>query len=48
MAVVVMKPTAAVGYITLDKPPANSYDKEFMEEFGAAVDAAAADDSIKA
>jgi enoyl-CoA hydratase/carnithine racemase len=38
----------AVGYITLDKPPANSYDKDFMEEMGAAVDAAAADDAVKA
>src|SRR4051812_10717081 len=38
----------AVGYITLDKPPANSYDKAFMDEFGAAVDAAAADDAVKA
>jgi enoyl-CoA hydratase/carnithine racemase len=38
----------AVGYITLDKPPANSYDKDFMEEFGTAVDSAAADDAVKA
>jgi enoyl-CoA hydratase/carnithine racemase len=37
-----------VGFITLDKPPANSYDFDFMEEMGAAVDAAAADDSVKA
>jgi enoyl-CoA hydratase/carnithine racemase len=37
-----------VGYITLDKPPANSYDKAFMEELSAAVDAAAADDAVKA
>ena len=37
----------AIGYITLDKPPANSYDKDFMEELGAAVDAAAADDDVK-
>src|SRR3954453_21145410 len=37
----------AVGYITLDKPPANSYDKDFMEELGAAVDTAASDDSVK-
>ena len=37
----------AIGYITLDKPPANSYDKDFMEELGAAVDAAAADDNVK-
>ena len=37
-----------LGYVTLDKPPANSYDKAFMDELGAAVDAAAADDSVKA
>src|SRR3954449_5644158 len=36
-------PDGAVGYITLDKPPAKSYDKGFMDEFGGAVDAAAAD-----
>jgi enoyl-CoA hydratase/carnithine racemase len=36
-----------IGYITLDKPPANSYDKAFMEEFAAAVDAAAADAGVK-
>src|SRR3954471_10661161 len=38
----------AVGYITLDKPPANSYDRAFMEEFSSAVDEAAADASAKA
>jgi enoyl-CoA hydratase/carnithine racemase len=37
----------AVGFITLDKPPANSYDFDFMEEMGAAVDAAAADAAVK-
>ena len=37
----------ALGYITLDKPPANSYDKDFMEELGAAVDTAGSDDSVK-
>ena len=37
----------AIGYITLDKPPANSYDKEYMDELGAAVDAARDDDSAK-
>jgi enoyl-CoA hydratase/carnithine racemase len=44
---VALEPDGAVGYITLDKPPANSYDKDFMEELGAAVDAAAIDDAIK-
>src|SRR6201999_1878096 len=38
----------AVGFITLDKPPANSYDRGFMEEMSAAVDEAAADGSVKA
>jgi enoyl-CoA hydratase/carnithine racemase len=38
---------APVGYITLDKPPANSYDFDFMDEMGAAVDAAAGDDAVK-
>jgi enoyl-CoA hydratase/carnithine racemase len=33
----------AVGFITLDKPPANSYDKAYMEEFKVAVDSAASD-----
>jgi enoyl-CoA hydratase/carnithine racemase len=38
---------ATVGYITLDRPPANSYDFDFMDELGEAVDAAAADDAVK-
>ncbi len=36
-----------VGFITLDKPPANSYDKAFTEELGEAIVAAAADDAAK-
>ena len=32
-----------VGTITLDNPPANSYDLEMVTELGAAIDAAAAD-----
>ena len=43
----VSSPTARVGYITLDKPPANSYDKDFMDELGAAIDAAASDAGVK-
>jgi enoyl-CoA hydratase/carnithine racemase len=31
-----------LGFITLDKPPANSYDLDFMSEFSSAVDEAAA------
>jgi enoyl-CoA hydratase/carnithine racemase len=37
-----------VGYITLNKPPANSYDYSFMEELGESVDAAAGDDGARA
>src|SRR3954464_8894134 len=43
---VTYSPEGGVGYITLDKPPANSYDKDFMDELGAAVDAAASDAAI--
>ncbi|TCJ14859.1 enoyl-CoA hydratase/isomerase family protein [Rubrobacter taiwanensis] len=32
-----------VGFVTLDRPPANSYDYEFMRELGESVRAAAAD-----
>jgi len=37
-----------VGFITLNNPPANSYDLAFMEDLGEAVDAAAADDGARA
>ena len=36
-----------IGTITLDKPPANSYDLEYVQELGEAVQAAAADDDVK-
>ncbi len=35
------------GRILLDKPPANSYEIEFMQEFGAAVEAASADTDVR-
>jgi enoyl-CoA hydratase/carnithine racemase len=38
---------AGIGTITLDKPPANSYDLEYVQELGEAVAAAAADDGVK-
>src|SRR5213594_2069023 len=38
----------AIGHIVLDRPPANSYDREFMEELDAAIEAARSDDGIKA
>ena len=37
----------AIGVVTLDKPPANSYDLEFIEELANAVRAAADDDGVK-
>jgi enoyl-CoA hydratase/carnithine racemase len=36
-----------IGVVTLDKPPANSYDLAFIEELGEAVGAAASDDAVK-
>src|SRR2546421_2749496 len=37
----------SIGHIVLDRPPANSYDKTFMEELEAAIDEAAHDDAVK-
>src|SRR6187200_2951220 len=37
----------AIGHITLDKPPANSYDRQFQEELAAAVEEAGGDDVVK-
>jgi enoyl-CoA hydratase/carnithine racemase len=37
-----------VGYITLNNPPANSYDLSFMQELGECVDAAAGDEGARA
>ena len=36
----------AVGILTLDKPPVNSYDMAYMQDLDAAIDEAASDDSI--
>jgi enoyl-CoA hydratase/carnithine racemase len=36
-----------IGTILLDKPPANSYDLEYVQELGAAVEAAAGDDDVR-
>ncbi len=38
---------APIGYITLNRPPANSYDYNFMDELGRAVAAAADDPEVK-
>jgi enoyl-CoA hydratase/carnithine racemase len=37
---------AGIGTITLDKPPANSYDLEYIQELGEAVEEAASDDDV--
>jgi enoyl-CoA hydratase/carnithine racemase len=42
------QPDGGVGYITLNKPPANSYDHAFISELGEAVNAAAGDDQVAA
>ncbi len=36
-----------LGLITLDKPPANSYDLDFMRDLNAAIDGVGMDDDIK-
>lgn len=36
-----------IGLITLDRPPANSYEIEFMRQLGAAIDGANADDAVR-
>jgi enoyl-CoA hydratase/carnithine racemase len=38
----------SIGHVVLDRPPANSYDKSFMDELDAAIDEARRDDAVKA
>src|SRR2546425_5353847 len=38
----------SIGHIVLDRPPANSYDKGFMEELDASIEEARGDDTVKA
>src|SRR6266487_3626573 len=38
----------SIGHIVLDRPPANSYDKTFMEELDAAIEETLRDDAVKA
>src|SRR5882672_6777868 len=38
----------SIGHIVLDRPPANSYDKAFMDELDAAIEEAGRDDTVKA
>src|SRR5436309_4222061 len=37
----------AIGHIILDRPPANSYDRAFMEELDAAIESARSDDAVR-
>jgi enoyl-CoA hydratase/carnithine racemase len=47
-AVVIFSKTETTGTITLNRPPANSYDIHFMQELDAAIDAADGDPQVKA
>ena len=38
----------SIGHVVLDRPPANSYDKAFMDELDAAIEEARRDDGVKA
>src|SRR5437867_5190114 len=38
----------SVGHIVLDRPPANTYDKSFLDELDAAIEEARRDDAVKA
>jgi enoyl-CoA hydratase/carnithine racemase len=37
----------AIGHIILDRPPANSYDRAFMEELDAAIESARSDEQVR-
>jgi enoyl-CoA hydratase/carnithine racemase len=38
----------AIGHIVLDRPPANSYDRAFMDELAGAIESARNDDGVRA
>jgi len=38
----------AIGHIVLDRPPANSYDRAFLDELDAAIESAKSDSAVKA
>ena len=48
MPVVRLEKTDAVGHIVLDRPPANSYDKAFLDDLSLAIDEVRFDAAIKA
>jgi len=48
MAVVRLEKQDAVGHIVLDRPPANTYDKAFLDDLSAAIDEARFDPAVRA
>lgn len=48
MAMVRLEKQERVGHIVLDRPPANSYDKAFLDDLSAAIDEARFDSGVKA
>ncbi len=48
MAVVRLEKQERVGHIILDRPPANSYDKAFLDDLSAAIDEARFDGEVRA
>src|SRR6266513_5511177 len=38
----------SIGHVVLDRPPANSYDKSYMDELDAAIEEARRDDTVRA
>ena len=48
MPVVRLEKQESVGHIVLDRPPANSYDKAFLDDLSAAIDEARSDGAVKA
>ncbi len=48
MSVVRLEKTDAVGHLILDRPPANSYDKAFLDDLSLAIDEVRFDAAIKA
>src|SRR5438045_9052543 len=38
----------SIGHVVLDRPPANSYDRSYMDELDAAIEEARRDESVKA
>lgn len=48
MSVVRLERQDAVGHIVLDRPPANSYDKAFLDDLSSAIDEARFDSGVRA